>query len=337
MRCAWLIYGPLNQPTGGYVYDRLVVEGLRRIGHDVDVIDLTGSDATSRVCHEIGAAGYDCVVGDELCFPEVSVLFGEWRARRGAARTPKLVLLVHHLKASETSVMTPDERLALERADRVITTSHTTASQVRLWANVSSVVCQPGSDRLPRVHRSEREPGAALRLLFVGTWTERKGLLRALDYVRRLRDVNFRLDVVGDATREPDYAATVWALLESEPWLKQRTNVHGILADDQLAEVYAGADVLVLPSSYEGYGIVLTEALHAGVAVIAADVGATREVVRHDRDGVLVPAGDVEQWVQVLRQLENDRSCLRRWACAARRLPTWAETVADFARAIVDI
>lgn len=334
MRCAWLIYGPLNQATGGYVYDRLVVEGLRHAGHGVDVIDLATPGATGRLLRGLVAANYDCLVGDELCYPDLAGLFEQCRVIRGTSRAPRLVLLVHHLRASETGVLATDEQLVLERSDRVITTSQTTSREVRRWANVPSVVCVPGADRLPPAGPRELAYDGALRLLFVGTWTERKGLMRALSYLSHLPDVNFELDVVGDPSREPNYAAAVRALLASEPWLEQRTNLHGILSDDQLAQAYARADVLVLPSSYEGYGIVLSEALHAGVAVIAADVGATSEIVRHERDGLLLPAGDVERWVHALRQLANDRTSLERWACEARRLPTWAQTVADFARAM---
>lgn len=332
-RCAWLVYGSLNQPTGGYVYDRLVVEGLQRVGLVVDVMDLATVGAVKHVAEKLGKGAYDCVVGDELCHSELAELFGQLRAGRAHELRPKLVTLVHHLQASETGVMSESERLALAQSDCVVTTSHTTARQVARWTNVPLRVCLPGADRLPSLPRL---PSASreLCLLFVGTWTERKGLLRAFEYLRRLPDANFRFAVVGDAAREPHYARAVWELLEFEPWLKQRTNVHGVLTDDELAAVYAESDLLILPSSYEGYGMVLTEALHAGVAVLVADVGATSEVIRHDLDGLLLPANEAEQWVHVLRQLANDRASLERWARHGRRLPTWAETVAGFADVI---
>lgn len=334
MRCAWLIYGDLNQPTGGYVYDRLMVEGLRAAGHHVEVMDLAGTDAVSRVAAKLADSAYDCVIGDELCHCELAPLFEQMRVRRGTSRGPRLVLLVHHLQASETGVMPASERAAIETSDCVVTTSATTARQVLQWANAPSSVCLPGADRLPRSPRAPRIEGAALRLLFVGTWTERKGLLRALEYLRQLPDANFRLEVVGDPSREPRYAGAVWAVLESEPWLKHRTHVHGVLSDAELAAVYARSDVLLLPSSYEGYGMVLTEALHAGVAVVAANVGATSEVVRYDRDGLLLAADDAEQWTQVLLQLANDRDSVERWANEHRQLPAWADTVTEFVRVL---
>jgi glycosyltransferase involved in cell wall biosynthesis len=331
MRCAWVIYGSLEQPTGGYVYDRLVVAGLRGGGHVVDVMDVARPDAVERVLRDIRDSAYDCVVGDELCHPELASVFQALHADRDASRMPKLVLLVHHLNASETGSMLESERRVLEHCDRVITTSHTTARQVLHWSNLSAIVCLPGADRLPRLPRAN---DGELRLSFVGTWTQRKGLLRVFEYLLHLHDVKFRFDVVGDATREPTYALAIAELLESEPWLKQRTHVHGVLADAALAAIYARSNVLVLPSSYEGYGMVLTEALHAGVPVIVSDVGATSEVVRHDVDGLLLASVDTEHWVHVLRQLANDPTMLERWSNQARELPTWEATVAGFARAL---
>lgn len=339
MRCAWLIYGPLSQPTGGYVYDRMIVEGLRAAGYSVDVLDLgpprDGSrlerDNLGRVLAALRERRYDCVIGDELCHPELATLFE--RLKAGPRRAPRLLLLVHHLGVSETGLMVESERRVLELADHVVTTSFTTARQVARWVDASPGVCLPGADRLPRLPHSARR-GDDLALLFVGTWTSRKGLLRTLQYLQELPDANCTLQVVGDTTREPSYAAVIWSLLGSVPRLRERTRVYGVLSDAELAVAYATSDLLVLPSSYEGYGMVLTEALHAGVPVLAADVGATSEVVRHGHDGLLLPLDEPEVWVNVLRQLANDRARIESWAAELRQLPTWAESIASFARII---
>lgn len=335
MRSLWLIYGVLDQLTGGYVYDRMVVEGLRRRGHEVDVVDLaeTGLETVVELALE---GGYDNVVGDELCHAEVAPLFARLRAGR-SAEVLRLVLLVHHLRASETGLMPESERLSLERCDVVVATSHTTAEQVLTSTAAQISVCVPGADRLERVQRIGTNPHGPLRLLFVGTWTERKGLLRAIDYLRRLDEADFELHVAGDASRDPEYAAAVWRALERAPALKRRTHVLGAVSDAGLAELYARCDVLMLPSSYEGYGMVLTEALNAGVAVLVADVGATSEVVRHDVDGWLLPALDPETWAGALLDLVNDRTPLLRWSRAERRLPAWERTVTQFEAALTSV
>lgn len=338
MRCAWLIYGSLDQLTGGYVYDRLVVEGLRRAGHVIDVIDVDRPpESMPEVGRQIFEGGYACVVGDELCHPELAVVFEAVRqARQATSDRPALVLLVHHLAASETGVMHDTERHVLTRCDHVITTSRTTALQVSPWVHAPVTVCVPGADRLPKLARVDNDV-AELRVLFVGTWTPRKGLLRALEYLRCLPEAGFRFHVVGDGARDASYAASVRLLLDATPWLSSRTQIYGAVADAELASIYSRADVLLLPSSYEGYGMVLTEALHAGVGVLAANVGATAEVVRHEHDGLLLSLGDAQRWVHTLRLLANDRALLARWSEAPRCLPTWTATVADFARVLLGV
>lgn len=345
MRCAWLIYGELDQATGGYVYDRLVVHGLRRLGHVVDVVSLEpGACDVGALANALQSGNYDAVIGDELCHPELAELFDRLRERASTSR-PKLVLLVHHLAASEVAVsevagtapMPTSEHQVLALADFVVTTSRTTRQQVARWVNAPVRVIVPGADRL---RRAVRTPGSQARLLFVGTWTPRKGLLRLLGYLKELTDVEFALTVVGDPARDPAYAQVVRQTLEEVPGLAARTRVCGVVSDDELASIYASSDVLVLPSSYEGYGMVLSEALFAGVFVVAADVGATREVLggycldeqRLDgqRRAALLPSDDPATWVHLLRQLVSNVRQLRDGASAATELPPWSDTVSTW-------
>src|SRR5205823_3556796 len=97
LRIAWVVYGPIEQLTGGYVYDQLVVQGLRRLGDSVEVISLkprgllNGMQVGVHLARWLSGREYDAVVGDELCYPEVSSAF-TMIPRRLAT-----VLLVHHL------------------------------------------------------------------------------------------------------------------------------------------------------------------------------------------------------------------------------------------------
>lgn len=333
MRCVWLIYGELDQPTGGYVYDRLVISGLRAAGHVVDVVSLEapGFDAVAFAA-SLERAKYDAIIGDELCHPELAPLFALLRERCVAG--PKLVLLVHHLTASETGVMVESERQVLALAELVVTTSHTTQREVAPWCAAASVIV-PGADRLKRAVR--REPDARLQLLFVGTWTPRKGLLRLVEYLQNLSGLEFTLTIVGDTARDEAHAQEVRQALARAPWLTARTRVCGVVSDAELAEIYARSDVLVLPSSYEGYGMVLSEALFAGVSVVVADVGATREVVGAHERAVLLPSLDVDAWVQLLRQLVSDPAQSRQAESVIGSLPTWAGAVSQWVQALTAV
>jgi phosphatidylinositol alpha-mannosyltransferase len=141
-----------------------------------------------------------------------------------------------------------------------------------------------------------REPGAPLRLAFVGQAVERKGLPVLLRAFEALRDhVPAELVIVG---AEQD---------EVEPLLldgDRGVHVLGKVSDDEKAVALASADLLVAPSlGGESFGMVLTEAFAAGTPVVASDIPGYRDVVRDGVDGVLVPRGDATTLAETLRDL----------------------------------
>jgi glycosyltransferase involved in cell wall biosynthesis len=173
---------------------------------------------------------------------------------------------------------------------------------------------------------------AAVRLLLVGHWTPRKGILTALDALERAPE-HVTLDLVGEQDRDAAYAAQVQSRL-THPDLTGRVRVHGRVSDRQLGALYAAADALLLTSTYEGYGMVLAEALAAGLPIIATRVGAVPEVVRDGYEAVLLPPGDVAALTRAIAVLAADPAVrVRRSQCArerARSLPGWSESVAAF-------
>ncbi len=342
MRIAWVIYGDIGQTTGGYIYDRLVVEGLRRAGDAVHVVSLTprGVRGVLRgpgLARAVARLACDVVVGDELCFPELSGAFP-----RLATRLPR-VLMVHHLSSWEGARSVRNdtvqrlERVTLRASDTVIATSQTTASRLAQEHAAHAVVAEPGADRLahnPNAHRARAESDA-IHLLFVGTLTPRKGvvtLLEALDLAAAQLPSNARLQLTlaGDDTRDVAYAAAVRARIAASPWLATHVAVAGLQTDTQLATLYARSDALVLPSRFEGYGMVLTEALAQGLPIMATTAGAIPSVVRHGAEARLVKADDAPALAEQIVRFACDASLRTsmRAAAEARRasLPTWAAT-----------
>jgi glycosyltransferase involved in cell wall biosynthesis len=393
---AWVVPGPLRQVTGGYLYDARMVDGLRERGWLVGVIDLRSTGwpldlrAGRRLARALGRERWSAVVVDELAHPALTAALLAGRlteARDGAA----LVLLVHHLRASEPGprhtrlVGSLVERQVVRTADLVICTSATTAGSVRPWARRTTdvEVVRPGRDthqvrpapdrefaltpRPPVPHAEEREPsdraplcreageGASaagggrergqpgtnggLHVLMVGHWTPRKGIVEALRAMM-LAPADVTLDLVGETDRDLAYASRVRTLLR-ESSLAGRVRVHGRVSSDDLARLYAGADVLLLTSSHEGYGMVLAEALSAGLPIVATRVGAVPEVVRDDQEAILVEPGDVRAVSRALEALARDpRERTRRAGLARERaasLPTWDASVAAFERALLRV
>jgi glycosyltransferase involved in cell wall biosynthesis len=257
----------------------------------------------------------------------------------------RLVALVHHPLAEETG-LAPDraaalrqsETRALAQARLVLVTSGFTA---RLLADYRVPpghirVVEPGTDRAPTALGS---PDGRLRLLSVGALVPRKGhdvLLRALADVS---DLAWGLDCVGPTDRDPEWSGTLLRLRDMLR-LRERARFSGVLSRRELDRRYAQADLFVLASRFEGYGMVFAEALARGLPILAARSGAVPETVPPGA-GVLVQPDDPEALAAALRGLLTDADLRRRLAAGSRaeglRLPTWPQAAAAFAAACEEV
>jgi glycosyltransferase involved in cell wall biosynthesis len=329
VRIAWIVYGPWGQRTGGYLYDEIVVDGLRARGDDVEIVELPPRPSfrgAATLPFRLRRAHADVIVGDELCFREIAPAFA---LERRAAR----VLLVHHPAAWESpgpsAAARLVERAAMRVADAIVTTSEETAGRMRAegFANAARVV-EPGADRLaPRAHRPfdpER-----VHLLFLGSVVPRKRVLELLDAFEAHAPAGARLSLAGSTRRDPSYAARIASRAGV------RVSMLGEVDDQMAASLLADADALVLPSALEGFGIVLLEALHAGTPAIAARTGAAARILREGRDGLTFEGASLGP---VLARFFTDaalRRALREGAAErAATLPTWASCVERFREAL---
>ncbi len=327
LRVAWVIYGSLDQVSGGYIYDRLVVEQLRALGDRVTIISLEPNGASLPA---LAAGEYDVVLGDELCFRELGPLF------RAAPVGLRRVLLIHHLSAWEHAPgagrdqLMALEKAAIDAADTCIATSRVTADRLaeeRLAHGVSVAV--PGADRFERpTHANEKLGSARVRLLFVGNILPRKRVLQLAEAFAALSSEQTELMLVG-AELEPGYAQEVRASI-ARAEIGSRVRWLGSLNAGGVAEQLALADVLVLPSALEGYGMVLSEALWSAVPIIAARVGAAEELVSRTEAGLLYEPNDARGLRDTLGSFVSDRELrakLRRAAwLSAEQLPRWRDT-----------
>ncbi len=327
MRVTWLVYGDLEQPTGGYVYDRLVVAGLRAAGDDVAVVDPrdAGHAAPARLTGDV-------LVGDALGVAEVGPLF---EAAAGSARR---VLLVHHLPSweeerTDREALRALEARAIAASDRAVVTSATTGARLGgEYPGLGADVVVPGADRLPRRPRAERS--GALRLVFVGSVIPRKRLHLLFDALERLGDTPFTLHMAGDAGRDPAHAAAMRARVHRSPALRGRVVADGVLDDGALADRLASVDALVLPSSLEGYGMVIAEALATGLPVFAARPAAVAAgVAGHPAVAVFDDSADLAAALETFARDEAVRAAMTR-AAGSASLPTWEGCVAAFRAAL---
>jgi len=315
MRIGLVIYGSLDTLSGGYLYDRRLVAHLRACGDDVQVFSLPwrsyvqhlGDNFSAEFMDRLRSAAVDVWLQDELNHP--SLLRANALLKNGAPRAP-IVSIVHHLRVSEIhpAPLRPlhrvVERAYLRSCDAFVFNSAATRESVRALVGdlPQHVVAYPGGDHLSIPDPSfDDRVGEPLRLLAVGNLIERKGLHVTLAALAQVRE-SWTLDVVGRDDVDPRYVARC-RRIAAVGGLGARVRWLGRLDDRQLAQVYAQSDALVVPSQYEGFGIVYLEALAAGLPVIASTAGAAGEIVRDDVEGYLVPPENPQATAAAVRLL----------------------------------
>ena len=338
--------GSLDQPTGGYTYDRRVIAQLRRLGCDVEVVDL--GEGFPRPAAETVALALPLlrrvpaerpIIVDGLA---LGVLPEAVQALRASHR---LVALVHHPLALESgltreraSALRDSERAALAAVRHAIVTSPATARILVADYGIAAdtvTVALPGSVRCAVAHRpAGGTEGATVKLLAVGAVVPRKGYDVLVEALSRLTDLDWQLVIAGDCTRDRTTAgdlATTVVLKRLGP----RVRMTGAVGDEELAALYREADIFVLASRFEGYGMAYLEAIAHGLPVIGTKAGAIPETVPESA-GILVPPDDVAALAAALRTMIADKALRERFAAAAREvpLPTWEAAAQTFLRVL---
>ena len=347
-----LVPGDLNTRTGGYGYDRAMVEGLRRLGWQVDVCGLDASypwptDEARHATARLMDARPDgaLILADGLAFGAMAD-----EAERHAARL-RLVALVHHPLALESGLtearaaaLFASERRALRCARGVVVTSDATVHTLEPYGvpATSIVVVPPGTDAAPEAH-GWRGVGPVMRaerpvmLLCVASITPRKGHRLLIDALQQLQCPDrWWLRMAGNEQMD---ASTARALRQqvTDACLGGRVEFLGELSADALADAYDEADAFVLPTFFEGYGMAVAEAVAHGLPVVSTRTGAIADMV-DAHSGRLVEVGDGDGLRDALRAVITDddlRASLTEGARQRREaLPRWSASVRLMADAL---
>jgi glycosyltransferase involved in cell wall biosynthesis len=362
---SFLLPGDWNQPTGGYRYDRRIADGLSALGWRVEPLwpSVSAAEAGSgfpwpdaevkaQVSNALAALPQGrLVLADGLAFGALPAL-----ARREAARL-RWVALVHHPLALETGLdqreaesLRMSERAALATARRIVTTSRRTLADLAPYdvAPERIAVVEPGTDPAPlaagtdpdrawrRALGRSPDPGDGLQLVCVASLTPRKGHAVLLEALSGLRNRAWTLHCVGSAEHDPVTAVALRRSAETAG-MGARVLWHGALDEAGVRARLLAADLFVLPSYHEGYGMALAEALACGLPIVSTRAGAIPDTVPADA-GVLLPPGDVAAWQSALKRLIDDPSERARLAQGALRaraaLPTWEQAAGRMDRAL---
>jgi len=365
MKIGFVIYGSLDTVSGGYLYDRKdtvsggylydrkLVEYLRAQGDTVEIISLPWRNYAAHLTDNfrfrlwsqearfltfrqqaVGFQNFDILIQDELNHPS---LIG---ANHGKHRCP-IVSLVHHLRCSELRPKWQNdfyriiEKKYLQSVDGFIFNSKTTKGVVNdlVGNNKPSLIAFPPTDRFRNKTISEKEimervKTEDLRILFLGNVIYRKGLHTLLKAIVG-QQPKIKVDVVGGFNVEPPYAEDMQKFVTVNG-LSSIVNFHGPMDNEPLISMYKQAHVMIVPSSYEGFGIVYLEGMGFGLPAIGTTVGAASEIITHGKDGYLIQPDDSEILAKHIHNLATDRELLLKMSLNAMKRfnqqPLWNET-----------
>jgi glycosyltransferase involved in cell wall biosynthesis len=343
VRVAFVTVGDTGRLTGGYLYNARVLLGLRENGVEVDEVVPCGASpeeqeaAAPRLGSLFDPRRFDVVIVDALARIVCAPHLDRWREER------PIVAMIHELPSVAAPEGVTDKERKYEepllRAECLIAVSDHGRSilEDRGVPTGRIRVVPPGFDRLS----GSPEPPVrddTVRALCVAQWIPRKGILDLVRAWTLHERPCASLELVGETDADPAYAASVHAAMADAPDVS--ITVSGPVNDVTLGAAYAAADLFVLPSRYEGYGVVYAEALAHGLPVVACNVGPVPELVGEEA-AMLVPPGDVGALSGTLDLLLEDPALRSKMSDAARRrakeLPRWEDTVASFLRVLRDV
>ena len=355
MKVGLVIYGSLDTLSGGYLYDRKLVEYLRSQGDTVEIISQPWQNYTGRLGHnfqlqwqqKINSLDVDILIQDELNHPSLFLVNGTIRPRISFP----IVAIVHHLRSSEEHPHLLRrfykwvERRYLCSVDGFIWNSQTTRQVVEslIGKAGAGVVVYPAGNRLGGMDENQilerLQPPGPLRLLFIGNLIQRKGLHTLISALATLKSESWSLRVVGRQDVELVYSGRITRQVE-EASLGGRIQFLGKLPDKNLADELRSAHLLVMVSGYEGFGIVYLEGMSFGLPAIGSTAGAASEIIQDGVNGSLVAPDHPADLANAIWQYLRGPDLLKKHSLAARRrfleFPTWEMSAMKTRQFLVD-
>jgi glycosyltransferase involved in cell wall biosynthesis len=346
MHVGLIIYDDLEKLTGGYLYDRKLVNYLRAQGDHVEVISLAWrnygqhlADNISRsLLRRLQEAKFDLLIQDELNHPSLFLLNQLLKKRAHYS----IVTLVHLLRSSESRpswlnrIYSAVERKYFHSVDGAIFNCKTTRATVNQLAGreIPGIVAYPGRDALyygaslDEISRRALQSGP-LKVIFLANVVPGKGLNTLIEALSKMPRGSWRLTVVGSLTMDSTYSHGIRDQI-LRAGLSDYVELKGAVPNDEVSGYLVSHHVLVVPSRYEALGIAYLEAMGCGLPVIATAAGGAHEIVSHGEVGFLTSPGDANMLAQYLCQINQDRERLLEMSLAAyKRIsmhPTWDES-----------
>ena len=339
------IPGELSTPTGGYKYDRCVIEELGKLGWKVQPltlpVDFPSPSAASLQKTEVLLAA----TAKEVPIFFDGLALGALPAEILGRVPRRYVALVHHplafetgLSAERVSYFKKTERAALAHTLGVVVTSTATRDLLISDFGVAAdriTVAEPGTEPAKRANGS----GGFPRLLSVGAVTPRKGFRVLVEALTGIADLAWDCRIAGSLDRDRQETAALQKAIGNTR-LEKRVTLLGALKEKNLQAEYDHATLFVLPSHFEGYGMAFAEAMAHGLPIVACSGGGATSSTVPAAAGVFVPAGDAKALAAALQKLLSNPAELARRSDAAwehaKNLPRWRDTAAKIATVLAE-
>lgn len=357
MHIGLIIYGSLDILTGGYLYDKYLVQHLRAQGHRVEIVSLRVRPYMCRLLDNFSGktrerlltSSFDALLQDELCHPSLLRLN---ERLDGHERYP-IVSIVHQVLCDEPRrkwqnfLYSLVERKYLSSVNAFIFNSEGTRKTVCQLTREDrpGVVAYPAGDRLGSSRSFSDLKGRAhqrgpLKLLFLGNVIPRKGLISLLEALAKTPRERWRLDVVGSLEIDRAYVHRSEKLIKTKN-LSEHVHFHGALRGHKLSDFISKSHLLFMPHAYEGFGIVYMEGMAYGLPAVASQLGAAGEMISHGSNGFLVAPHDTASIGEIIEKLYRDRDLLLEMSMAALKRfethPTWKDSMNLIERFLVEL
>jgi len=330
---AFAIPGDIATLTGGYIYERRLLEGLRSLGRDVDHLTLGASFPDPTAADMADASEQLLALPHDRPLILDGLVFGSLDTDILARMAAPVVAMIHHPLAHESGLdramrdhLYQTERANLGHVAHVLVPSPHTAALLATEYGVDAehiTIARPGTDRpMGRVARAEPP-----LILSVGILHPRKGHDILLKALAQLHNRDWQAMIVG--ARHDAAHATELDRMHAALGLDDRVRMAGRLPGDALARAYGEATIFALATRYEGYGIVFDEAMAHGLPIVTCDTGAVPDTVAEGA-GLLVPPDDPAAFAKALDRLLSDADLRAQMAAvsaaAGAALPGWQDT-----------
>lgn len=337
MRVGLLIYGNINTISGGYLYDRKLVEFLRKNGDEVTIISLKKTSyfkalISNSIPVELKKIQLDILIQDELVHPSFWCI--NFKLKK-ILKCP-IISLVHLFSSAMPGA--PHKKLLylffekryLKSVDGLILNSEATLDQAgkilqkKIPSNLIAVPCGNNFSEIKEMKKnySSKE----FRILFVGNITQQKGLHVLIKSMYILDNKNISLSVIGYEDIEPRYLESIKKYIKING-LESRIKFFGPLERGALKDKYLEHDIFVLPSVNEAYGIVFLEAMQFYLPIIGCNLGGAKEIIEENVNGYLIDPDDSIRLAELIDSINTNRQLLEQLSKSARQKysqhPTW--------------